>query len=388
MKWLKRIVIGIFLLLALASLALVVTGNSHLFKGIGTTYLMGKTGPAIDEQEIFENRKVEAGEFQPWDISTRYNSFSIPKEFLAEMEQYDPVAFLIVYKDSILLEKYWESYDENTLSNSFSMAKTIISILTCIAIDEGKITSADQKVGDFIPQFREGMNSELTIRHLLSMSSGINFDESYGDPFGFMAKAYYGKELEELTLKYEVTEEPGSTFKYLGGNTILLSVILKEATGMTVSEYCSEKLWKPIGAKNDAFWNLDQEDGIEKAYCCFYSNARDFARIGKLFLHQGNWEGQQLIDSALVKEALTPLTLKNENVDYYGWQWWVGNYNAGPFFYARGILGQYIIVVPELEMVIVRLGHRRSETVENNHIQDVFDYQDLAIGIAKALNHR
>jgi CubicO group peptidase (beta-lactamase class C family) len=385
MKWLKRIFFGLISLLVLASAMLWLSGNSHLFKGIANTYLVGRTGPSIDEYKIFAQRKIGTDQAQPWPSSTQYNATPIPAKYLSEMEPFQPVAFLIVHKDSIILEKYWENYSETSLTNSFSMAKTIVGILTCMAIDDGYIKSIDQKVGDFLPSFKTGEKSKLTIRHLITMSSGLSFDESYGDPFGFMAKAYYGTELEEKTLAYDVSSAPGASFSYLGGNTILLSLIIREATGKTVSEYCSERLWKPIGAQYDALWSLDEEDGIEKAYCCFYSNARDFARIGRLFLHKGNWNGNQLLSEELVRASITPVQLTEEKVDYYGWHWWVGRYKNNDFFYARGILGQYIIVVPEKELIIVRLGRNRSKKLANNHIQDVFVYQDLAEEVLKNL---
>jgi CubicO group peptidase (beta-lactamase class C family) len=384
-RWFKRVFFGLFGLIALASLLLLLSGNEHLFKGVANTYLLGRSGPSIDEYAIFENREVPAGEKQEWPTSKAYNTVPIPEAYLTQMEKYGTVAFLLFRKDSILIEKYWEGYDQQSLTNSFSMAKTIVGILTCMAMDDGLIPSVDQKVGDFLPAFNEGRKKELTIRHLLTMSSGMNFDESYGDPFGFMAKAYYGSHLEEKTMAYDVVSTPGERFTYLGGNTILLSLILKKATGKSISEYCSEKLWKPIGASETALWNLDGAGGIEKAYCCFYSNARDFGRIGQLFLHKGNWKGKQLLSEAIVETATSPVELSKEKVDYYGWHWWVGQYNNQRFFYARGIQGQYIIVMPETETVIVRLGRNRSAKLANHHIEDVFVYQDLVKELIQVL---
>ena len=119
--------------------------------------------------------------------------------------------------------------------------------------------------------YKEGKNGELTIKQLLTMSSGINFDEDYANPFAYPAKAYYGTDLKKLTDNYEVKEEPSKVFKYLSGNTQILQQLLAKATGMTVSDYASQKLWGPIGAQNDAYWNLDHEGGDEKSYCCISS---------------------------------------------------------------------------------------------------------------------
>jgi CubicO group peptidase (beta-lactamase class C family) len=263
------------------------------------------------------------------------------------------------------------------------MAKSFVSILTGIALDEGKIKSVDQPVSDFLPEFKEGENSKLTIKHLLTMSSGINFDEDYVNPLAYPAQSYYGSDLKKLTYKYKVKDEPGKAFIYLSGNTELLSFILEKATGKTLSEYASEKLWKPLGAKNSAFWSLDHKDGSEKAYCCFNSNAPDFARIGELYLDSGKWNGQQLISSQYVIHSITPADLLSGSAknDEYGYSWWlIPDYKGHRIFYARGILGQYIICIPDKKMVVVRLGKKRKQKDDKaSHPPDVFLYIDAAL---------
>jgi len=240
--------------------------------------------PDIDDYKIFENRIIEVGSHIPWEIASDYNKKEFNKATSEKILTFDPVAFVIVQNNKLKFEKYWQNYDENSLSNSFSMAKTIISLLVGIAIDEGHIKSVDQKVGDFIPEFAVKPNDVLTIKDLLTMSSGIDWDEAYSSPFSITTQAYYGNDLFALIKDLKVVEEPGVLWEYLSGNTQILAFILKEATGMDVADYASEKLWKPLGAKNDALWCLDKPDGMEKAYCCFNSNARDFARIGQMVL--------------------------------------------------------------------------------------------------------
>ncbi|MDT8412424.1 MAG: serine hydrolase [Vicingaceae bacterium] len=380
MRWLKRILISLTLFIALASLVAFISGHQHLFKAIATTYLVGKTGPSINEHHIFENRTVEAGAYSPWVISKNFNKKTNEK-ILKEIEKYDPVAFLVIKDSELVYEKYWKDYNENSLTNSFSVAKTFIALLIGIAIDEGKINSIDDPVSDYLPKYKN--YPELTIKHLLNMSSGINFDEDYKSPFGHMAKAYYGTNLYELNRKYNVTEAPGKTWRYLGGNTLILSFILEKTTGKNISEYMSEKIWKPIGAKNAALWNLDSENGREKAYCCFYSNARDFARIGQLIINKGKWNGQTIISEDYLKQAMNYRQgLKDVNgkmVDFYGFQLWTGEHKNMRVFYARGIQGQYIIAVPEKRLVIVRLGNKRGENLPNYHPVDLYHYLDFAL---------
>jgi CubicO group peptidase (beta-lactamase class C family) len=380
MKILKRILLTITTILVVASLLLIITGNTHLFKGISHTYLVGRTGPTINDHTKFENRAVEVSSHQPWEFDDHYNKTE-NKKLLTEIESFDPAAFVIVKSDKIIYEKYWDNYDENSLTNSFSMAKTFIGLLIGIAIDEGKINSVDDPVYKYLPQYKE--NPELTIKHLLTMSSGIDFDESYSSPFGHMAKAYYGSDIKKLNEDYTVTNTPGENWKYLGGNTIILSLIIEEVTRTTISEYMSKKVWQPIGAKNPALWSLDKKEGREKSYCCFYSNARDFAKIGKLYLNKGLWKKHRVISETYIKASMTPAyNLKDRNgrpVDFYGYQMWMNNYKGLEVVYARGILGQFIIIIPEKDIVIVRLGHERGQNLPNYHPTDFYTYIDFAL---------
>ncbi len=380
MKILKRVLLTIIVILVLASLTIVITGHSHLFKAVASTYLVGRTGPSIDEHDIFESRKVEIGAHEPWKIDSLYNKI-YDEKLLNKIEKFNPAAFLVVKHDKLVYEKYWGDYNENSLTNSFSVAKTFIGLLIGIAIDEGKINSVDDPVANYLPEYKD--HPELTIKHLLTMSSGINFDESYKSPFGHMAKAYYGTDIKKLNEDYAITETPGEKWRYVGGNTIILSFILEKATGTKIAEYMSKKVWQPIGAKNDALWSLDKKNGREKAYCCFYSNARDFARIGKLYLNKGLWNNKRIITEKYVDASTcSAYHLKDADgkpVDFYGYQMWMTYYKDMDIFYARGILGQFIVVIPDRQLVIVRLGHERGINLPNHHPSDFYTYVDFAL---------
>jgi CubicO group peptidase (beta-lactamase class C family) len=263
------------------------------------------------------------------------------------------------------------------------MAKTVVSVLTGCAIKDGSIKSVDQPVSDFIPEFKNDERSKVTIRHLLCMSSGINFDEDYVNPLAYPAASYYGSDLRKLTFGYnEIIHPPGETFRYLSGNTQLLGFVLKQATGKNVADYASEKLWIPMGCEYPAFWSLDHKDGEEKAFCCLNSNARDFARIGKLYLDSGRWNGKQIVPQEYAFESVEPCGTKHEDgtpaLDY-GFSWWmIPQYKGHHIFYARGILGQYIIMVPDMNMIIVRLGTKRLPTDDNAVPRDMYHYLDVA----------
>jgi CubicO group peptidase (beta-lactamase class C family) len=262
------------------------------------------------------------------------------------------------------------------------MAKSIISLLIGAAIDDGYINSVEQPVSDFVPEYKNNKNKNLKIKDVLTMSSGLDWDESYGSLFSTTTDAYYGKDIKKLIYSLKVIETPGKKFKYLSGNSQLLALVIENATGKKVSDYASEKFWQPMGAVNNALWCLDDKDGTEKAYCCFNSNARDFARWGYLVLNNGVWNGDTLISPEYIKQATTPAYhLKdkdNKSVDFYGYQWWIQNMDSIKTPYMRGILGQYVFVIPDRNAVVVRLGHKRSDKKTNHHPDDTYLYLKTA----------
>ncbi|TXK46054.1 serine hydrolase [Pontibacter qinzhouensis] len=354
---------GVVVFLLGAALWLHLTDRNYVYRALRYNFA------DIDDHLIFEQRTIAApAAAQPWPFAKDYNERTPPASLQQLHQELESVAFLVVKQDSILHEQYWQGYSSKSLSNSFSVAKSIVSLLVGVAIKEGKIKSLDQPVGDFLPAFREGAKAQITLQHLLWMSSGLNWDESYSSPLSITTEAYYGTDLSKVISRLEAVESPGQQFSYKSGDSQLLAFVLEAATGQKVSAYAQEKLWRKIGAAQDAEWSIDHQNGIEKAYCCFFSNARDFARLGKLYLHQGVWHGDTIVDPEYVKASLTPSGLPaasdKQKVDYYGYQWWLmPNYKGQQIFYARGILGQYIIVIPEKELVIVRLGKKRAERV-------------------------
>ena len=383
-KFIIRFLLSVILAISIVCIGLWLTGNSHLIKAVRSTYLVGKTGPTIDDYEKFENRVVSAGKVQRWERERA--SYELEGNLLEETEKWETTSLLIIKDRKLIFEKYWNGYSEKSKTNTFSMAKSFTSLCIGAAIMEGKISSVNEKVGLYLDEFSD---SDLTIKDLLTMSSGIDFGESYGDPFGFMAKTYYGTDLYDLTLSKKIKVEPGTQWKYQGGNTLLLSFILQKATGSTLSNYFSEKFWKPVGAERDALWSLDDKEGLERSYCCFYSNARDFAKIGQLMLDSGKWNGKQLISSEFFAQSVSPVNLPNEdgkNIDYYGYQWWLGDYAGVPFYYARGIQGQYIVSIPEWNAVVVRLGHKRDPTRNVKIPSDLYTYLEICKKAVSSFN--
>ena len=386
MKKTKSILKWVAVVLIVLNLLIVLSGHSYIYFAIQNTYFKGRSGPSPLEYQIFNNRSIKADKGIPWPKAYDFNTGEVPDSIQKSMNEMRTLAYLVFRNDSMVYEKYFEGHGPKAISNSFSMAKTFVSILTGIAIAEGKIKSVEDKVGDYLPEFSEGKNAELRIKHLLTMSSGINFDEDYKSPIAYPAKAYYGNDLSELTLKYQVTKTPGKEFEYLSGNTEILAFVLAKATGKTISDYASEKLWKPLGAETDALWNLDHENGVEKAYCCFIASAGDFARLGSLYLNKGKFAGQQIVPENYVEQSIVPADLTDSEtkskIDRYGYSWWLVKYRGENIFYARGILGQYVIMIPSQRIIAVRLGHKRTNEKINDHPVDVFRYIDAALAIA------
>ncbi len=311
-----------------------------------------------DHYKIFENRELTTGNRQAWLYSKQYGKVSIPANLEKKIRKTNPLAFLVIEDGKILYEQYWNNYNSETISNSFSIAKSIVSILIGIAIDEGKIKNIDQQVGDFIPQYRQTGKNNVTIRHLLTMTSGLDYSDSDINPFSLSSKAYYGGNSRDVVLSIDTDGSPGNRFKYQNFNTQILAFILAKATGTTLSDYAEKKLWRPIGAEHFALWSLDKKDGDELAWCCFNATARDFARLGQLYLNKGKWNEKQLISSEYVKESTKPSELANGNKnDEYGFMWWMTNYKGLRIFYAWGFKEQFIVIIPDRDIVFVRLAN-------------------------------
>lgn len=375
MKLLKRIFLGLISLIVVLVIALYVFDYDYLLKAVRTIYFTGHTTAYLEDYKKFDNTTIENGTPQPWPEAANYNSYE-PSEQLEQIHQkYGSVAFLVIKNDSIVFEDYYDGFGQTSKSNSFSMAKSYVSALLGKAIMQGHIKSLDQPVGDFIPEYATGTAAQMTVGDLASMASGLNWDESYYSPFSVTTRAYFDDNLDPVMRNLGMKGEPGEGFTYLSGNTQLLAMVLEKATGKKLADYLSENLWKPLGAQEDALWQLDSEDGgLVKAYCCIASNARDFARLGKLYKDYGKWNGRQLLDSAFVAKSIQP----RFEGEPYGYGFWLMDYRGKDVFMMRGHLGQYVMVLPEDDLIVVRLGHSHGPLAENGYPAELETYLDEA----------
>ena len=335
----------------------------------------------IKDHKKFQSRPLTANA-TPYNFHNT-NSGKFPKElngipFDNYLEENKTVAFLIIKNDTIQYEKYFKGYDKQSIVPSFSMAKSVTSILIGCAIDQGLIKSVNEPITNYIPELTKNGFDKVTIKHLLQMTSGIKFNESYINPFGDAASFYYGLNLRKEITKMKLKSEPGTRFEYASGDPQLLGLVLERSLkGKTITSYLQEKLWSPLGMEFDASWSIDKkQDGLEKTFCCINARARDFAKIGRLYLNNGNWNGKQIISQKWVEESTTVDTT-NGGVVYYKYQWWLPtslyNFSKEKYnlkypnkeklalstdkdFMAEGILGQFIYVNPTKKLIIVRLG--------------------------------
>jgi CubicO group peptidase (beta-lactamase class C family) len=312
----------------------------------------------INDHKKFHSRPLSA-------VTSPFNFHSTNKgkfpnqineiQFDKYLEDNKTVAFLIIKNDTIQYEKYFKGYDKESIVPSFSMAKTITSILIGCAIDEGLIKSVDEPITNYVPELKKNEFDKVTIKHLLQMTSGIKFNESYLSPFGDAASFYYGTNLRKKIGKMKLKTDPGKKFEYVSGNTQLLGLVLERSLKeKTITSYLQEKIWTPLEMEYDASWSIDRKNnGLEKTFCCLNASTRDFAKIGRLYKNKGNWNGKQIVSQKWVEES-TKLDTSEGSANFYQYQWWLPTPNED--FMAEGFLGQFIYVNPKKDLIIVRLG--------------------------------
>jgi|TARA_R110000737_G_scaffold342281_1_gene366997 CubicO group peptidase (beta-lactamase class C family) len=367
LKLLRKLAKGFFVFLLaiiiLVNLFILLSGRTYLYKGIANTYLVGKTGPDIYDLNVFPYAALKkSNKTFKWKENEYFNQYSFADDEIKMHEKTKSTAFLVFKDNELLFEKYWEEHQVGTVSNSFSAAKTVVALLVGIAIEEGNIKSLDESVGNYIPAFQSDDKKDITIRDVLQMASGLDWVESGKNPLSTNAESYYGTDLYGLVCRQKGIDPPGKIFNYQSGNSQLLSFIVEKATGQKIWHYAQEKLWLKIGTQSDAFWSLDKDNGAAKAFCCLYATARDFGRLGKLILNNGNWEGKQIVPESFIEEMVSsraPVTKDGLKNTCYAMHIWTYNDGEDDVFYCRGILGQYIAVIPAKNLVFVRLGHKR-----------------------------
>lgn len=359
---------------------LYISDYNYLLTVVSKIYLKGHTTAFLSDYEHFDNRLLPASKTPlPWPLHSGFNSVSLTNDQEQLNLDNKTVAMLLIKNDSVYFEKYYDGYGIDSKSNSFSMAKSYVAALLGKAIMEGYIQSLDQRVIDFIPDIKGEFASVVTVGDLASMSSGQKWDEAYYSPTSVTTAAYFVKDLSKLIIEQPINEAPGKSYEYKSGTTQLLGMVIAKATGKTLTDYLYESFWNPMGAEHESLWQLDSDEtGIEKAYCCIASNARDFARLAKLYKNHGRWEGKVLLDSTFISKSITP---RFEESPQYGYSWWLKNYKGHEVFMNRGHLGQYVLTFPKENLILVRLGHTKGPNgnTDDPFTPDIYHYMDIAL---------
>jgi CubicO group peptidase (beta-lactamase class C family) len=342
---------------------------------------------------IFSTSKVEASN-QPTPLVINDNGWALPETFSLDdsvvttktfLEHTLTDGLLIYQNDSIRFEYYGNDFEAEDVHISWSMSKSVISALIGIALEEGHISSIEQYATEYLPELKGTGYQNVTIKNLLQMSSGVRFNEDYGDfnsDINRMGRYFaLGMPMADFAASLVNENPPGTVNHYVSIDTQVLGMILVKATGQSISEYMKTRLWDPMGATSDAYWIVDNT-GMEFALGGLNVTLRDYARLGVLFLDSGRWNGKQVVPEQWVLNSTRPLDphvqprmAGNTKRDGYGYQWWIP-YGAEDEYNAQGIYDQFIYVDPDKDAVIVKLS-------SNYHFRN--DYQRIYKQLSIAL---
>lgn len=323
---------------------------------------------------IFPSRRIPAST-QPYIFSRAERPLDI--SYAAEgqvlglddaIQRLNMTGLLVIKGDKILYEGYFQGANAHTQFTSWSVAKSFVATLVGMALADGRIHSLDDPITDYVEELRGSGYDNVPIRAILQMSSGVGFDETYGrrssDINRFFMKLYFlGQRADRVVAGYDRALMPGQVFHYISIDTHVLGMLLRQVYGEPLSVLLQERIWEPLGMEGEAFWNLDDDSdtGVEIAFCCLNARLRDYAKLGRLYLNQGRWNGRQVLPESWVREATVPQGPAWEPgaspYDYgprgYGYQWWVPVDYQQEYF-AAGVWGQYIYVSEPDRLVIVR----------------------------------
>jgi CubicO group peptidase (beta-lactamase class C family) len=284
----------------------------------------------------------------------------------AMKDKSDTQGVLIIHNDTIIYEKYWGDFSSDRLATVFSVTKSINSLMCGIAVDDGYIHSIDDAVTEYIPELKnkETMWQRLTIRHLLDMQSGLDFDDTYYLSLKQLkrvfaiAKLNYGHNVVKQIRGLKFRCEPGTEHRYESISAQILGVVIERASKKRFVDYLSEKVWKPLQMESPALMNIDsKKHRVAHTFGGLTLTMKDLAKIGRLYLNNGMWNGQRIVSEEWIRQS----TEYDKTNNGYHFNWYnVSNYGADatryPGYYALGICAQVLYVNPYKNLVMVRVG--------------------------------
>ncbi len=303
--------------------------------------------PLLSDSRVIEVgdhvRELPTGKPLDWDF-----------DFDTYFEAQDHAGLVVIHNGEIRLERYGLGFEEDGRWTSFSVAKSITSTLVGAAVKDGYIKSLDDKVSDYIEGLKGSSYDDVTIEQLLTMRSGVQWNEDYADPKADVA-LFFDYEADDglsnvtsYMKKLPRAHPAGEKWHYSTGETNLIGVLISKSTGKSLAEYASEKIWKPFGMQQKATW-LIGSDGIELAGCCVQAATRDFARIGQFMLEGAAVGGESIVPEGWIEKATTKQADTGTPNEGYGYQWWT--FDDGPY-QAGGLYGQGMHIDPTRNLVI------------------------------------
>jgi CubicO group peptidase (beta-lactamase class C family) len=385
MAWWKKTALTLLAALMLAALAIQLAGHGYFWTALRYTYLQGHNTAHIDDARNFAQAPIAGGTLQPWERAGR--PAAVSDGTLAFLREHRSAAFVVVHQGSLIHETYFEPYAASSRTNTFSVTKTLVTLATGAAVADGIVPSFDAPLGTYVPEYAQHpLGAKATLAQLSSMTSGHEWSEHYYLPLNPTTELYFGGDTTATVLRQGFERAPDTDFEYSSASTQLLGLALSRSLAkhdpkLTLADYLSAKLWQPLGLAESS-WSLDrprEQGGIEMAYCCVHTNARDLARIGQMLLQGGQWKGQQVLPAAFVARITQP----NRFVRFYGHSLWMDPDYKTPFYYMQGHLGQYVIVIPQHQLVVVRLGQyrKKANTRHPQVLDEVYRYVDEAVAM-------
>ena len=327
----------------------------------------------------------------PAPLPVTYDFRGEARDLATFLDWTETTGLLVVRRGAITHEDYRQGADESAPFTSWSMAKSVLSALIGIAVDEGHIDSIRDPIGAYVPALADSGYADVPIEDALTMSSGVAFDEDYDNPLSdinmlFIRAMAMGTPVEDTIAGLHSVRAPGTFNDYVSSDSMALGLVLEAATGMPVADYLASRLWGPMGAEADASWSTDRT-GREFALCCLNATLRDYARFQRLYLEGGAREGQQIVPADWVAASVTPEAAhlqpgENPASSWtfgYGYQWWIPEDPQGDFL-AIGVWGQYIYVDPSREIIVVKTS--ADPLFDDNDHESVAAFRAIARAVA------
>ena len=389
----------------------------HIFSGL-VVFLMAASGLGLwrvylyPKQNLFAKEKISknfrsmesifpskpiAKSSTPYKLRKNIRELNVSYKFgdknhqMSEMlDRTSTTGILVVKNDVIVYEHYFRGNTADARNTSWSMAKSFISALVGIAIAEGKISSVNDPITKYVPELIDSGYNNVPIKHVLQMSSGVRFDEGYSNPKSdineLLPKLFlYVRPMDRVISDFPSESASGKKFHYMSLDSHVLGLLLRRATGKSITDYFQEKLWQPLGAESDASWVTDLY-GTEITFCGLNATLRDYAKFGLLYLHEGKLNGKQILSEQWVKESITPdrpdlqanATDAKEYAGFgYQYQWWVPPDTNGDFV-AMGHRGQFIYVSPKHQVVIVKTSAAEKSLTSEIRLETIALFRAIA----------